>query len=177
MYLRNLLRIRRRGSRRPESSRGGNGPDIVGLAEQILAQGAGFRIRVTGGSMAPLINPGDVVTIQAAAWTDLQRGDLVFYRSDDGPVVHRFIRVLRVPEGPSLHVKGDALLGYDPPFSPERLLGKVVRIEKHRLGPQPRTVDLEAPRRRCLHRIVAILYQVKLACIHRVFRTPGRRTE
>ncbi|HEX9227036.1 MAG TPA: signal peptidase I [Arthrobacter sp.] len=69
------------------------------------------------GSMAPLINPGDVVVTAPMAAADLRVGDIITYSipvEDHRVVTHRVIEILTDPGATAVRTKGDANSGADP---------------------------------------------------------------
>lgn len=126
-------------SRRPQSPRRGAGTlvgivrgaaNMVATAAMVVALAAFLLLavgpRVFGyqtstmltGSMAPLINPGDVVVTVPTPVTDIQVGDVITYHipvEDYRVETHRVTEVLRNPEGTTaVRTKGDANNGVDP---------------------------------------------------------------
>jgi signal peptidase len=69
------------------------------------------------GSMAPLINPGDVVVTAPIHSSDLRAGDIITYSipvEDRRVVTHRVTEVLTGAGTTSVRTKGDANAGADP---------------------------------------------------------------
>lgn len=70
------------------------------------------------GSMAPLINPGDVIVSARVPVSELKVGDIVTYSipvEDHRVETHRIIEIRSTPGGPStIRTKGDANNGPDP---------------------------------------------------------------
>jgi len=90
---------------------------------------------VTSRSMEPLLTVGDVVFIQPAAIEDLKVGDVIAYHSPpDKMIIHRVVKVLRLPGKVYLITKGDAnpvtdqSIGF-PPVRAENLIGKVFCLD------------------------------------------------
>ena len=82
------------------------------------------RLRVHGESMLPTLWPGDVVEIESCSVEDVQPGDIVLALRDDRLVLHRLVAPC-TPNG--FLLRGDSVPGPDPQFSPEALLGRLVR--------------------------------------------------
>ncbi len=102
------------------------------LFGEVLERGADLRVRVTGRSMAPFLCDGEFVTARKIPLSDLCRGDLIFYKNPQGlPILHRIIKKWKKPDGKIMfQTKGDALIALDAMVSGDRVLGKVLRIEK-----------------------------------------------
>ncbi|MDR6622416.1 signal peptidase I [Sinomonas atrocyanea] len=103
----------------------------AGLALVLAAAAAAFLFLAVGprflgyqtstmltGSMAPLINPGDVVVSVKTPTAQLAVGDIITYRipvDDQRVETHRVVEVTRNPAGATaVRTKGDANNGADP---------------------------------------------------------------
>ena len=98
--------------------------DFFALAGEILSRGERLRFRATGTSMTPFIRSGDVLVASPA--NGVRTGDVVLYRSAEGPRAHR---VTGREEG-GFRVQGDA-----PGCLPEEVagadvLGRVEAVER-----------------------------------------------
>ncbi|NLI47264.1 MAG: GNAT family N-acetyltransferase [Acidobacteria bacterium] len=101
------------------------------LAADILAGGGLFQFEAHGHSMAPAVRDGDVLTLEPVRGADAHVGDIVLYRNDhDQPVVHRV--AVRADRSGSvvLTIRGDAAPGAREAVPAERVLGRVVRIQR-----------------------------------------------
>lgn len=84
--------------------------------------------------MLPTLRPSDILTIQSADWRSVEPGDIVLVVRNEEMVIHRLLRIVALPGGSQLILRGDALPHNDPPAQASELLGKVCRIErKHRI--------------------------------------------
>lgn len=119
----------------------------VALFEDILASGASLRVRTTGGSMAPFINSGEIVTIQKVPCHELRIGDIVLIKNSHGFLaLHRLIRIKRLAQDAvSLQTLGDALTVSDEPILSDSALGKAVLIEKRFVFWGVRKIDMNNP--------------------------------
>jgi len=137
------------GAMRPtESSR-----ERQGLFEDLLGRGVLLRIRVTGRSMVPFLQGGEMLTIRKASASSLRKGDLVFFKNRDGhPVIHRIVKKYTHNDVLTFQTRGDALIGFDGPVREEHILGKVCSLERGR-----RHLNLEAAHWRCAHYLRAIV--------------------
>lgn len=139
-------------------------PEIVGLFEDILRQGAALRLQVTGHSMTPFLCHGEIVVIRAVPVHQIVSGDLLFFTTAAGqPLLHRLIRKRATPQGTLFQTKGDALRSLDHPFLVQNLLGKVCQIEKrptdNRAGI---TLHLERPHWQGMNYLLAQSHHLKL---------------
>jgi hypothetical protein len=112
-------------------------PEVSGLFESVLAGGYSVRVQVTGCSMRPFLQGGEVLIIEPVGSRRLRVGDVVLFKDgQDRHLIHRVIRVI----GDSVRTQGDALNEPDFPVEMTRLLGKVERVEKS----QSSQLDLES---------------------------------
>jgi signal peptidase len=93
---------------------------VAVLAFLLLAVGPrlmGYQtVTMLTGSMAPLINPGDVVVTTPIHASDLRVGDIITYSipvEDRRVVTHRVIEIIPGPAA-AVRTKGDANAGADP---------------------------------------------------------------
>jgi signal peptidase I len=108
-----------------------NSAELGELAGELLGRGAALRVRARGGSMAPFIHDGDVVTIEPVTDRGVLVGDVVLYRTAAGGLVaHRVLRKIMGCGAEALLVRGDATSGPYDQVLPEQVLGKVVSLER-----------------------------------------------
>ena len=110
---------------------------VIGIREQgalelilaLLRQGLTVRLRVSGISMLPLIQEGDVVEVTPLCEKKIRRGDIVFFCDHQGnPFIHRLHRLRYDSKVLHLQTKGDACAGYDPAVPVNQVYGQVRRI-------------------------------------------------
>jgi len=82
------------------------------------------RLQVYGESMLPALWPGDVVEIASCSLEDVRPGEIVLALRDGRLFLHRFVARC-TPD--SFLLRGDSMLGSDPPFPSEAFLGRLVR--------------------------------------------------
>lgn len=141
-----------------------SGPALALLMRSVLERGVPFRFRAAGGSMTPLIRDGDVLTVVPARLAETDPGDVVaFIRPGrEALVVHRLLD----RGGGGFSTRGDNAAQNDGRFDPERLLGRVVRVERDGrrvsigLGPERRLIALLA-RKRLLRPLAAAIAKGK----------------
>ena len=87
--------------------------------------------------MLPSVWPGDLLVIHRASLAELDLGDLALYASNEGFVIHRVVG----KTADCMITRGDSFDWHDEPVSRERVLGKVVTVERggFRLAPPPGT--------------------------------------
>ena len=133
------------------------------LFADILQQDHDLKIKVTGRSMRPFINNGEVVTLRKVPPESLRCGDIIYYTSENGPpVMHRIIsKAIQDDKGLSFTTKGDALLQKDVPVSADQILGKAFHVEKSLPLVGSFSVNLESILFTGLNRIYALLFSIK----------------
>lgn len=111
------------------------------LSAEILARGGSFEFEAHGHSMAPAIRDGDVLTLEPARGEAVRAGDVVLYRDlRSQPVVHR-VAERQVRDGRVvLTIRGDAAPGASETVPVERVLGRVIQVQR-----RGRTVGLHRP--------------------------------
>ena len=116
------------------------------LFADILQQDLDLKVKVTGRSMRPFINNGDLVTLRKISPELLKRGDIIYYTSINGsPVLHRIISKTVLPGNIiTFRTKGDALLQNDAPIRQEQILGKAFYVEKTLPLIGPLSVNLDS---------------------------------
>ena len=104
-------------------------PGALDLVQTLLRQGLTVRIRVSGGSMRPLLQGGELVEVVPLGQAIPCFGDILFVRSrQDSPIIHRLIWRRSRNGVPQLLTKGDACSGFDGFIPASQVLGRVERI-------------------------------------------------
>lgn len=102
---------------------------VLGLLTIGLFAGV-FGVRpfvVSGISMEPTLNPGDVVLVwERTGFDDLAVGDVIKVQSGGLAYVHRIVSIGSDEEGPVLVTQGDNVSRSDPPIRPEAVDGAVI---------------------------------------------------
>jgi len=123
-----------RGSTRAAARRDQIGPwPFLGMAAvALLWFNVGlFGVRptlISGSSMDPALQTGDVAVVREVPPAEVQVGDIVRFRYEGVHVIHRVVEVQHAPEGPVFITQGDANNRLDPPVPAERIEGKVVFV-------------------------------------------------
>jgi signal peptidase I len=127
------------------------------LFEDILNKEISLRVKVTGRSMSPFLNGGEILTIRKVPSSSLQIGDLIFFKTRDGiPVLHRILKKERKNNKHIFQTKGDALLSMDEPAYESDILGKVCRIESDADG-ERKCIDMESSLWRNINYLLAVI--------------------
>ena len=139
------------------------------LFADILQQDHDLKIKVTGRSMRPFINNGEIVTLRKVSPESLQCGDIIYYTTPNGPpVMHRIIsKTILDDKGLSFTTKGDALLQKDVPLSADQILGKAFYVEKSLPLLGPFSVNLDSKLCTGLNKVYAHLFSIK--CNTRIY--------
>lgn len=95
-----------------------------------LAAGHKVAIRVTSGSMAPLIAENDRVGVVQVQPDSVLRGEVVVISGGEGWITHRLLDQINRDRDLWLSTKGDNSPLIDPYWRAEALIGRVVSIER-----------------------------------------------
>jgi signal peptidase I len=100
--------------------------EAIALAREYLARDGWLRIKVTSGSMAPMMRLGDWVQVEASS-RPLRLGDIVMVDIGGKAVIHRLIYLT----GRYLILQGDAVFRFDVPVALGRVMGVVTARERN----------------------------------------------
>lgn len=139
--------------------------EVLHAWRSIVGEGVPVEVRVSGGSMRPLLVPGCVLTVQPCDASALRVGDVVVARAGGRAVAHRL--VARRADG-TIVLRGDALVSCDPPVRPDDVLGRAVRVRRGAVS-----VALQTPVARIVGR--ALAHAALLARGANVLRAPAVR--
>ncbi len=150
-------------------------PEFDRLARELLDQGLQVRFTVTGTSMSPFLEEGDVVTLAPVKPEELKIGDLALVRRSSGSLtLHRLVRKKRQPL--RLLFKGDALTDADEPVTPDRVRGRVIEIQR-----AEKRLSLQGPLSTFVNRLLAEKSLLQAVCrrilgraVLRLFYCPRR---
>lgn len=132
-------------------------PDFLEQARQLLSRSLPVELRMSGSSMRPAIEDGDVITLEPITEEPIKQGDIVLYHSRfDTAVIHRVIRLERSASERCIVTRGDAASHNDTPVPVHRILGRVKRVE--RAGERIRMV---VPKRSLPQTLLAWLHRLK----------------
>jgi signal peptidase I len=143
-----------------------------GLAGEIVRTFGEVRLRVFGTSMVPSILPGDLISVQRAAVSEISSGDIVLYSREGRLFAHRVVGCAGRAEQSHLITRGDRLRYNDPPVSSSELLGRVISIGRgdQQLEPLPRATGSNHPLIRLLQSSDRATYlYLRLASLWRTF--------
>ena len=134
------------------------------ICTELLHKGHSVKFRAPGVSMYPTIWDGDLITVEPKNLADVCVGEIILYYHENGVVAHRVVNI-KTPQS-SVHstqhlllLRGDAAINDDAPVNSERILGKVVAIERNgrRIDPYCLRIKLHYKTRRFCSRIRRLL--------------------
>jgi len=102
----------------------------LGLVAEMLRCRGSVQLKAWGMSMLPSLWPGDLLTIQGAAYDEVAPGDIVLVMCSDRFFVHRLVERHRDQHRPLWITRGDAMPRNDPPAAASELLGRVAGIHR-----------------------------------------------
>jgi signal peptidase I len=132
-------------------------PDFLEQARQLLSRSLPVELRMSGSSMSPAIEDGDIITLEPVTEEPIKQGDIVLYQSRmDTAVIHRIIRLERSSSERCIVTRGDAASHHDSPVPLHRILGRVKRVE--RAGER---IKMVIPKRSVPQTLLAWLHRLK----------------
>ena len=132
-------------------------PDFLEQARQLLSRSIPLEIRMSGSSMSPAIEDGDLITVEPVPDNRISPGDIILYQSRyDTAVIHRVLRMEGSQAERSVLTRGDAAAQTDVPVPLERVLGRVKLVER---GGEP--VKLSQPGHKMRLKVLAWLHRLK----------------
>ena len=100
------------------------------LKEAINTEGW-LNLPAYGNSMFPYIKQGDLCRFTPCDPALINRGDVILFFSGNGQLIaHRFVQKKIINTKQLFLFKGDTNLGFDQPIEEEKILGKLISIEK-----------------------------------------------
>ncbi|HSB08290.1 MAG TPA: signal peptidase I [Blastocatellia bacterium] len=106
-------------------------PDFLEQARQLLSRSLPVELRMSGSSMSPGIEDGDIITVEPITGELIKPGDIVLYHSRfETAVIHRVVRLERSSSERCIVTRGDAASHNDGPVPLHRVLGRVSRVER-----------------------------------------------
>lgn len=103
------------------------------FADVVRTTGSG-RLLVTGCSMLPAIQPGDLLIVQRQAMEKLQPGQIALYVREGKLTAHRVAKV----GVDYLVTRGDSLPAFDSPIRFSEVIGRVQSIQRNGRTVSPR---------------------------------------
>lgn len=104
---------------------------LTGLLKDGMLAGQMPFLRVTSGSMRPLLQVGDEVGVQSVTLEQLQPGDIVVVSDCNQILTHRFWKRQDAPQSSVFVTRGDRVLHFDQSWAADQLLGRAVVRRRH----------------------------------------------
>ncbi|MBI4470438.1 MAG: signal peptidase I [Acidobacteria bacterium] len=106
-------------------------PEVRENLEYELTRRKRATMRMSGSSMKPAIEDGDLITIVPVRPNSSRAGDVVVFTTESGTLlVHRIVRLIKREGQVSAIARGDNSQSPDPPFPSVRILGQAVSVQK-----------------------------------------------
>lgn len=99
---------------------------VTRLLQEAMSRGKMPFLTVTSNSMSPLLRRGDQIGLSAPDAESLAAGDVIVLQTGDHFTTHRYWETHEDSGRSWLLTRGDRLLMFDPPWSPEQYIGRVV---------------------------------------------------
>jgi signal peptidase len=108
------------------------------LLKQSIKNNKWLELPAFGNSMFPFIKQGDHCRFVPLDCSSLTKGDILLYLRKEGQLIaHRFIETQWKNGLRMFLLKGDTNLGFDQPIAEERILGKLIAVQKKRVTITP----------------------------------------
>lgn len=105
--------------------------DFLSWAKHEFARRPALKIRLQGTSMAPAIRDAEIVLVERADPSVVRRGDIVLYcSSSETAVIHKVAGFTQNSYGRLIIARGDNCTLDDVPFPEDRVLGRVIAVER-----------------------------------------------
>ncbi|GBC78476.1 hypothetical protein HRbin08_01972 [bacterium HR08] len=116
-------------------------PDLLEHARFELSRNRPLRLEMSGPTMRPTIEEGDILTIEPVEVTAVRPQDIVLYATSSGTAVVQRVIALEERAGCVYAImRGDRAELPGTPIALHQILGRVVAIERRRSG---RTISLK----------------------------------
>lgn len=110
-------------------------PALLEYARFELSRRRPLRFRMSGTSMRPTIEDGDVVTVEPIDIASVQPQDVVFYVSASGvPLIHRVVAVEERSGCTYVVTRADCAELANAPVPLSHILGRVTAVQRHTTG-------------------------------------------
>jgi signal peptidase I len=101
------------------------------LLKSLIYKDGWLNLPAYGNSMFPYIQQGDLCRFTPCAPALINKGDVILYFSENGQLIaHRFVQKKTIKSKQWFVFKGDTNLGFDQPVEEEKILGRLISIEK-----------------------------------------------
>ncbi len=97
---------------------------------QLLEEKGKIFLRLSGFSMFPFLQEGDVALIKKVAINELSIGDVIVFTQDQKMIAHRLKEIIQKGNHFLLTTKGDTSKNNDPVFTEKEYVGKIVSFNR-----------------------------------------------
>lgn len=104
------------------------------LLKNAIKRDGSIELPASGYSMFPYIHQGNLCKFESFDPLVVKKGDVILFSSQEGQLIaHRFVGIKKEQNQTFYLLKGDTNLGFDQPIEEERILGKLLSVQKQRL--------------------------------------------
>ena len=104
---------------------------LVDLAEVLLEENNTLSVKVSGISMFPSLKDGENCFLEKCRIKELKIGDIIACRRGNFLIVHRLKRIKKQDGRYILEMRGDNVLHYDPPFTEDQFVAKLLYFKRN----------------------------------------------
>jgi len=109
--------------------------ELLGYVRYELSRNRQVQLRMSGSSMRPMIDDGDVVSIAPIEATTISPQDIVLFTTQSGTaLIHRVISLQTRDGALYALTRGDHSQHHDTPVPVSRILGRVVALQRKGKG-------------------------------------------
>jgi signal peptidase I len=106
-------------------------PDLLKRARFELSRQNPVQLRISGSTMRPSLEDGDLVTIEPVNAQSVKTGDIILYQSlSDTALIHRVVRLEQRSAGRYVITRGDASATSDVPVPLHHVMGRVTTVNR-----------------------------------------------
>ena len=104
---------------------------LLDLSTELFARGLSVRFRAPGWSMRPTIRDGEIITVEPIEASEVKKGDIILYRTNEGVIAHRVVGIQKSGGSEDrFMLRGDAARDCDEPVDSHQVLGRVVLVDR-----------------------------------------------
>ncbi|WP_226620272.1 S24/S26 family peptidase [Cytobacillus firmus] len=105
--------------------------EVIDLLKRTIQKDGCIDLPSVGDSMYPLIQKGEICRFIPCEPSLLNKGDITLFWAESGQLVaHRFYHAEMIHGLPHYVFKGDTNLGFDQPVGKDRIVGKLLYVQK-----------------------------------------------
>jgi signal peptidase len=105
------------------------------LIKEVIQKRGWIDLPADGTSMYPLIKKGNICRFVSCKTSTMKKGDIILFQTENGTLVaHRFLKSHYNSNQVEYLFKGDTNLGLDEPIKDEKIIGRLVLINKGKMN-------------------------------------------